>query len=59
LITDLTQRRKGAKKNPEGISSFSPALTDEIRLRRVADRKWKSTLKELNQISRRDATALR
>jgi hypothetical protein len=26
-------------KNPEGISSFSPALTDAIGLRRVVNRK--------------------
>jgi hypothetical protein len=37
-------------KNPEGISSISPALTDEIRLRRVTNHKLKSTLKELDQI---------
>jgi len=46
LNTDETQM-KSANKNPNGISSISPALTDEIRLRRVMNHKLKSTLKEL------------
>jgi hypothetical protein len=53
---DLTQSRQGAKsqsgggKYPEGITSFSPALTDEIGLRWVANHKSKSTLNGLNRI---------
>jgi hypothetical protein len=39
------------EKYPEGIKSFSPALTDEIRLRWVVNHKLKSTLKGLNQIA--------
>jgi hypothetical protein len=46
------------RKNPKGISSISPALTDEIRLRRVGNHELKSTLKELNQIAAADATPL-
>jgi hypothetical protein len=39
-------------KYPKGIKSFSPALTDEIRLRWVANDKLKSTRNGLNQIAR-------
>jgi hypothetical protein len=62
---DLTQRRQGAKtqklrrKYPEGITSFSPVLTDDlprrsetkvgIGLRWVTNHKFKSTLNGLNQ----------
>jgi hypothetical protein len=42
---------KSFERYPEGIKSFSPALTDEIGLRRVAIHELKSTLKELNQIA--------
>jgi hypothetical protein len=48
-------KRQGAKlqelrrKYPEGIMSFSPALTDEIGLRWVVNHKLKSTLNGLNQ----------
>jgi hypothetical protein len=53
INTDDNQERRGRyetnSKNPEGISSISPALTDEIRLRRVADYELKTTPKELNQ----------
>jgi hypothetical protein len=34
---------------PEGIMSFSPALDDEVGLRRVTAHKTKSALRELNQ----------
>lgn len=47
------------KKYPKGITSFSPALHDEIGLRWVADCKMTSTLKGLNRSARNgDATPL-
>jgi hypothetical protein len=38
-----------AGRNPEGIVSINPALTDEIGLRWVANHKLKSTLEGLNR----------
>jgi hypothetical protein len=53
------QRRRFnvAVANPNGIESFSPALADEIGLRRVIGENRK-TLKGLNQLARTDATPL-
>ena len=44
-------RRAVAGKYPEGIASFSPALTDKFGLRWVVNRKLKSTRNGLNQIA--------
>jgi hypothetical protein len=41
--------QRDGKVYPKGIKSSSPALTDEMGLRRVVNHKLKSTLKELNQ----------